>query len=113
MNIHLSKTSFYRHFYLKFIVNSSFAIYTCGISKDGKFGYYMSHLIMVIERINYRTRYLTGSNACFVSFNRRGFFKKLILSLFSVVPKKLFHYHYFFFTTLYYAPGKFIYLRIK
>lgn len=73
MNISLSKT-FYRHFYLKFIVNSSFATYTYRISKDGKFGCYMSHLIMVIVIINYRTRYLTGSNACFVSFDRRGFF---------------------------------------
>jgi len=106
MNISLSKTSFYRHFYLKFIVNSSFAIYIyIRISKDGKFGYYMSHLIMVIVRINYRTRYLTGSNACFVSLDRRGFFKKLILSLFSVVPKKLFHYHYFFSQRYIMRPG--------
>lgn len=77
MNIRLTKTSFYRHFYLKLIVNSSFAINTCRISKDGIFGYYMSHLIMVIVRINYRTRCLTGSNVCFISFDRRGFLKNL------------------------------------
>jgi len=106
MNIILSKTKLYRKF-LKIVIVSFATLYV--VNAGLLVG---TRLMMVIVWINYRTLHLTGSNTCFVSFDRQ-FFLKLILSLFSLVPKKLFHYHYFFFTTLYYAPGKYIHLRIK